>query len=148
MKDRVLEYVERTGIRDVEKVRQALRRKPGGPVPVSVIREVLGGGGGEDRVDRVDRIDRGERMGKVRAFSLGGLRVSDRKPNEGLKAKFFKLRKGAGYPVNDLADEWGVSAETVRNYGRRLNCLLYVEVEPGEWVHCAAHPDSAGEKLK
>jgi DNA-directed RNA polymerase specialized sigma24 family protein len=147
--ERVKDYINTTGQRDEQRIRSAMKRTKEGSVPIATIRAALAGQPAPEGkpAPPAPAGKSAPQESKLRAFSLSSLRVSDRRPSDGLKAKFFKLRKGVGVAVDDLADEWGVSSETVRNHGRRLNCLLYVEVSPGEWIHCATHPDTAGEKL-
>ena len=79
------------------------------------------------------------------SITLKGVRVSRKKPADQLKSRFFKLVRGQGYPVSQLADEWAVSEETVRKHARRFECLVYVEKSPGEWETCCVHPDTAEE---
>jgi predicted DNA-binding transcriptional regulator YafY len=74
------------------------------------------------------------------------MRVAAIKPKEGLKPKLFRLKKNTGYPVEELADEWGVSADTLRRDAKRLDALLFVETSPGEWVQCVVHPDTTTER--
>ena len=82
---------------------------------------------------------------------IGGIRLSDSvriratKPSEGIKKKLFGLKRGVGYPVNDLSESWGCSPETLRSHARRHDALRYVEVGPGDWVHCVMHPETAAQ---
>jgi hypothetical protein len=82
------------------------------------------------------------------AINLQHLRISDKKPNEGLKARIYGLKNGQGYPVEALASEWIVSEDTIRTQAKRLDCLRFVEVSPGEWVQCVLNPDTATEISK
>lgn len=81
-------------------------------------------------------------------ISLAGVKVCERKPAETLKGKLFALRRGMGYPLADLSDQWGVSQDNIRKHARRLDCLLYVETSPGEWVLCVLHPETADQYRK
>ncbi len=82
---------------------------------------------------------------------IGGIRLNDSvrmrttKPSEGIKKKLFALKRGVGYPVNDLSESWGCSPETLRAHGRRHDALRYVEIGPGDWVHCVMHPETAAQ---
>lgn len=83
---------------------------------------------------------------QVKGIAVGATtRISDKKPNEGVKARFFKLQKGRAFPVADLSEEWMVSRDTIVSHGRRLDSIKYVEVSPGDWVQCALHPDTAAQ---
>jgi len=83
------------------------------------------------------------------AKDIGGIRLSESvrvrasKPSEGIKKKLFALKRGVGYPVSDLADNWGCSPDTLKSHARRHDALRYVEVGPGDWVHCVMHPETA-----
>ena len=93
--------------------------------------------------DDIPSAEKPLKAGSARGINLSNVRVADRKPNEGLKARFYALQKGKGYPVDSLALEWCFSADTIRNQAKRLGCLKYVEVDPGQWVACILHPDTA-----
>ena len=102
-----------------------------------------------------DRYKRKQRcsLEPIRAEStvrdIGGIRLSDSvrirstKPSEGVKKKLFALKRGVGYPINDLSEAWGCTPETLRAHARRHDALRYVEVGPGDWVHCVMHPETA-----
>jgi hypothetical protein len=82
----------------------------------------------------------------IKTLSLASARCSIIKPQEGLKARLYRLKKNTGYPLEDLAREWVVSPETLRRDAKRLDALLYVESSPGEWIQCVVHPDTASER--
>lgn len=126
------------GRKDPEALRCVLK-KHGAPVPMAIIREVLAEG---------NQIVAGtESPSASSAFSIGlaGVRVAMKKPNEGMKAKIFQLKRGRGFPVDALAAEWFASPDTIITHARRLDALRYVEVNPGEWVQCVMHPDTAAQ---
>jgi hypothetical protein len=84
------------------------------------------------------------------AASLGGIslasaRVSVDKPAEGLKRLIYGLKRGMGYPVEEVAAAWARSTDAVRKHARDQNAILYVEVAPGDWKLCVMHPDTAAE---
>lgn len=82
---------------------------------------------------------------------IGGIRLNETvrirliKPSEGVKRRLFGLKTGVGYPVDDLAEGWGCSPATLRAHARRHDALRYVEVGPGDWVHCVMHPETAAQ---
>jgi hypothetical protein len=86
-----------------------------------------------------------ERSAPVGGISLKGVAVVAHKPSEGIKKNFYTLKKGMGYPVQMLAEQWHATQDTVTRHGKRLGCIRYVEVSPGEWQQCAIHPDTAKE---
>jgi hypothetical protein len=136
---RVKDYIAKTGRREDEAIRLALKKQVAGPVPMAVIRAVLAG----EAVPEIDKPLK-DATKKVKTIPLGGnVRVSDRKPQDAVKAKIYTLRKGQGHPVDELAQEWCVGSETIRNHARNLGCLKYVEESPGQWVLCVLHPDTA-----
>jgi len=78
-------------------------------------------------------------------ISLASARVSVDKPAEGLKRLIYGLKRGMGYPVEELAAAWARSTDAVRKHAREHNAILYVEVAPGDWKVCVMHPDTAAE---
>ena len=75
---------------------------------------------------------------------LRNVRVAERRPSDcGMRRQLYSLKKATGFPVEELAEKWGVSQETLRKHAKRLDCLLFVEAEPGDWKHCILHPDTA-----
>jgi len=139
----IREYAARTGIREpgriCDNIKTLLKRRPG----VAEVKAALDG----VELPEVPAAARSLKTG-VQAISLQNLRIADKKPNEGLKARIYGLRKGQGYPVDALASEWVVSEDTVRTQAKRLDCLRFVEVSPGEWVQCVLNPDTATEISK
>jgi len=80
----------------------------------------------------------------VRGIVIGAqTRLSDRRPNEGIKAKIYELQKGRAFPIDELSHLWAVGRETLAQHAKRLDCVKYVEVSPGSWVQCILHPDTA-----
>ena len=134
--DRIQAYITKTGNRDPELIRASMKRT-GPPLPMAVIRAYLGHSSSVPPPPRMDS------PLSVKGISLVNIRVSHKKPNEGLKAKIYALRKGQGYPVAELAKEWCLSADTIKANATRLDCHRYVELSPGEWVSCVLHPETA-----
>lgn len=146
--ERIHQYIEKTGTRDPETIRLSLKTQKEGPIPMSIIRKTLAGLDPTQEpeatplgADCKNRLQIG-----TRAFSLSSMRVATIKPKEGLKAKLFRLKRNTGYPLEELADEWGVSSDTLRRDAKRLDALLYVETAPGEWVQCVVHPDTSNDR--
>ena len=77
-------------------------------------------------------------------FVLTGRRMLASKPTDVWKGRFFALRKGMGYPLEHLREEWGSSVETIRVKAKRLGALRYVEdaEQQGQYMECAVHPDT------
>jgi hypothetical protein len=82
------------------------------------------------------------------SLSLDGVRVADSKPADSVKRKIYMLRKGRGFPLDALADEWNVSSSTLRSHARRLGAFKYVQTTPGNWVPCVIHPDTVETLVK
>jgi hypothetical protein len=139
MNQRVIDYVQRTGNTDPETIRIGIKKK--GSVPMAEIRATLAELGCKDTKPQPS--NEPSTKTALCGINLVNVRVFDRKPNDGLKAKIYGLKKGKGYQVEDLAEEWRVSSETLRNHAKRLDSLKYVEVAPGDWVQCVLHPETA-----
>lgn len=139
LKQRVRERLAIPHIRhDAEAIRCGLK-KTGEPVPMEIIREVLAEG---------NQVVAGtDAPSAPAAYSIGlaGVRVAMKKPNEGMKARIFQLKRGRGFPVDALAAEWFASPDTIITHARRLDALRYVEINPGEWVQCVMHPETAAQ---
>lgn len=86
---------------------------------------------------------------RARAISLADIRVSDVRPQQDqIKRRLCGLKRGVAFPVEALAEEWGVSEENLRKNARKMECLKYVEVRPFDWVHCVMNPDTAEQYNK
>jgi len=85
-----------------------------------------------------------EVSGATGGFVLNGKKLLAAKPTDVWKARFYSLRRGMGYTIDHLCDEWGASADTVRSKAKRIGSLRYVEDDqrPGEYIACAVHPDT------
>ena len=81
-------------------------------------------------------------------ITLRDARISDHKPADNVKRLLYKLKMGMGFPIEHLAETWGISIENLRKQAKRFDCLKYVETEPGNWVLCALNPDTAEEFRK
>jgi hypothetical protein len=140
-KQRILGYIERNNTREPERIRLALKKYG---VPMAEIRATLAEINGEPQpAAKAQPAQATANKPTVRGIVLANLRVSDRKPQEGLKAQLYSLKRDRAYPLTELADDWCVSVETLRMHAKRLDCLKYVETQPGQWVMCALHPDTA-----
>jgi len=145
--ERVKNYIANAGHADVEKIRSALKKQREGYLPTAEIRRILATlGDAAPSSEPAPVASRAPILPAARAFSLSSMRVATVKPKEGLKPKLFRLKKNTGYPVEELAEEWGVSADTLRRDAKRLDALLFVETSPGEWVQCVVHPDTTTER--
>jgi len=78
-------------------------------------------------------------------ISLRGVNVSSNRPTDTVRPKLYQLPKGHGFPIDELSRNWGVSVDTLKKHARPLNCVQYVEVDPGQWVQCVIHPETAKE---
>jgi hypothetical protein len=141
---RIQEYIARNQTCDPERIRCGLKRHAEGPVPLPLIRAVLEGTAlpSENPTDTPAPLP----SGSTKTYSLSSVRVATVRPREGLKPKLFRLKRNTGYPLEELAEEWGVSAETLRRDAKRLDAILYVETSPGEWQQCVVHPDTSAER--
>jgi hypothetical protein len=77
-----------------------------------------------------------------KGISLKGVTFFSKKPADTLKARFYALKRGTGYRLDDLVREWGVSADTLRQRAKEHNAFGYVEATPGEFVAIVVHPDT------
>ena len=84
----------------------------------------------------------------VQGFALKDVRTSDHKPADNVKRLLYQLRQGRGFPIDKQAEAWGISVDSLRKQAKRIECLKYVETEPGNWVLCVMHPDTAVEYRK
>jgi hypothetical protein len=85
----------------------------------------------------------------VTGIALHSARVMDNRPQQDkIKRMLYQLKRGTGYPVEAIAEEWGVSEDSLRKNAKRLEALKYVEVSPGEWVLCVMHPETAEDYRK
>ncbi len=75
-------------------------------------------------------------------FSLKGVHLLSRKPQDVMKARLYGLQRGVGYKIEDLARAWGVSLDTLKTHAKNYKALAYVEATPGEYVPCVVHPDT------
>jgi len=75
--------------------------------------------------------------------SLSGCNVFLQRPQDRAKGLLYGLSKGRGFPVKELAVRWGMSEETITAHAKRFECFRYVETEPGRYLACVLHPDTA-----
>ena len=77
-------------------------------------------------------------------FSLAGRSLLATKPTDIWKSRFYALRRGMGYTIEHLADQWGNSIDTIKQKARRFGALRYVEDtnKPGCYIACIVHPDT------
>lgn len=122
-------------------IQHRLRRAGDMTTTISQIRAEMANAETEAETD-AEPSQRVKRAG-VKGISLVNVRISDKKPNETIKAKLYKLPKDKAFPVAALAKEWVASESNVRSKARELNCVRYVEVAPGDWVLCVLHPETA-----
>lgn len=81
----------------------------------------------------------------VCGIALAGMRVSVRKPADSVRGLIYGLKRGYGYPLAALSQQWNISEDTIRSHAKRLECFKYVEQSPGQWTPCVTHPDTATE---
>ena len=72
-----------------------------------------------------------------------GLRVLPRRPAESAAVHIKRLPTGRGFEPRVLAQEWGMSEDTIRRHAKDLKCLKYVEVSSDEWVPMVMSPETA-----
>lgn len=75
--------------------------------------------------------------------TLTGLRVLPRRPAESAAVHIKRLPCGRGFEPRVLAQEWGMSEDTIRRHAKDLKCLKYVEVSPDEWVPMVMSPETS-----
>lgn len=74
---------------------------------------------------------------------LDRVKVFAQRPQDRAKQLIYGLTAGRGFPIADLVEQWGMSEETIIKHARRLGTYRYVEKQPGVYVPCVLHPDSA-----
>lgn len=79
---------------------------------------------------------------------VGGIALENRaiftqRPQDRAKGLIYSVARGRGFPVKELSAQWGMSEETIIAHAKRFDCFRYVEVEPGRYVPCVLHPDTA-----
>ena len=80
----------------------------------------------------------------LRGFAVGAeTRMTSKKPTTTLRARFYQLKRGMAYKIEDVARDWVTSAETVRRHAQDADCFRYIEVEVENWTPCVMHPDTA-----
>jgi hypothetical protein len=89
-------------------------------------------------------------MAKVesKGIELRGKQLSVSRPQDEAKRRLYLLPPDRGFPIIELATTWNVSVDTLRKYCHRHDCLRYVEVNPGEWVQCVLHPETAAQSAQ
>jgi predicted ArsR family transcriptional regulator len=86
-----------------------------------------------------------EPKGRASGISLASKRVLSRRPAESAAKYIKRLPNGKGFSPRDLAAEWGMSEETVKQHARNLQCLKFVEVAEDEWQALVMSPDTAAK---
>ncbi len=80
----------------------------------------------------------------LRGFAVGvATRMTAKKPVVTLRARFFQLKRGMAYRIEDVARDWVVSAETLRRHALDADCFRYIETGNETWEPCVMHPDTA-----
>lgn len=80
---------------------------------------------------------------KKGGIALNKENVFKERPQDQSKRRFYSLEEGKGYPIDELAKDWGVGIDTIKKHARRWDALRYVEVTPGDYVPCVLHPNTA-----
>jgi len=80
----------------------------------------------------------------LRGFAVGAeTRMTSKKPVSTLRARFYQLKRGMAYKIEDVARDWVTSAETIRRHAQDADCFRYVETGNEIWEPCVMHPDTA-----
>ena len=80
---------------------------------------------------------------KTIGVSLKNANVFQHRPQDRAKGLIYGLKKGRGFPIGELSEEWGMSEDTIKKHAKRFGAYLFVEVDPGNYVACIVHPDTA-----
>lgn len=71
-------------------------------------------------------------------------RISAHKPSVSPARLMIRaLEPGKGFTSQELADQSGMSPDTIENAAKRMGCRLAVEVEPDNWVFMIMEPGTA-----
>ena len=81
----------------------------------------------------------------LRGFTVNATtRVSAKRPQATIRARFYTLKRGMCYLVADVAKDWCISPDTLRKHANDCECFRYVEISGTErWEPCVMHPDTA-----
>lgn len=79
----------------------------------------------------------------VKGFHLTPSNVYNQAPTDRVKGLLFSLPKGRGFAVSEMSKKWRMSEDTLRRHARKHDALRYVENEPGVYVACVMHPETA-----
>ena len=78
-------------------------------------------------------------------FDLKGRTLMAKKPTDVYGPRFNALRIDTGYLPAVLADQWGCSANTVRDRARSLGAIRYTE-QDGQYIEVIVNPKTRGGK--
>jgi len=76
-------------------------------------------------------------------ISLRNASVYCQQPQGRAKKLIFALPKGQGFPIRDLAKKWHISETTLAKHAKLYDAVRFVEAEPGQYVKCILHPETA-----
>jgi hypothetical protein len=80
----------------------------------------------------------------LRGFAVGtATRCAIKKPTATVVSRFYLLKKGVAYKLNDAAREWVMSEETIKRHAQDRDCFRYVETTNENWEACIMHPETA-----
>jgi hypothetical protein len=82
----------------------------------------------------------------VATFSLRNVSLLSKKPQDTLKGRFYQLKRGIGYKIEDLAKAWHISEETLLRRATDHHAKGYIEPTPGEFVCVIVHPETQKER--
>lgn len=127
-----------------EKIANSLRRYPG-KNNAAIAKNFRGIAAGDVQIVRDLMGDAVGAAGShtMQSYNLRGKRVVSRRPAESAAKYIKRLPTGQGFDPKNLAQEWGMSEETVRKHARDMGCLKYVEVSEDEWVALVLNPETA-----
>lgn len=82
--------------------------------------------------------------GATSGFVLKDKPLLAQKPTDIWRGRFYALRRGMGYRIENLAREWCASEDTIKSKAKREGALRYTE-DPeavGQYIAIAVHPET------
>lgn len=82
--------------------------------------------------------------GATSGFVLKDKPLLAQKPTDVWRGRFYALRRGMGYRIENLAREWCASEDTIKSKAKREGALRYTE-DPeavGQYIAIAVHPET------
>lgn len=74
-------------------------------------------------------------------MDLSKVQTRDKKPADSVRRKLYTLPQGQGFPLDSVAEEWGVSPETLRRHAKRVGAWQWADPTGNEnWIEIVMYP--------